>query len=496
MTGQTGDTTRRLSAAFFAFALLFAAVPGTSWTAQVDPAVSPDAFALVQVAHGTAQAIAAKAVAAGAREVVALDAIDVVTARLSTEAVRAVRSDTRVSFVAADTVVTATGDTPHFEDDDGAPPPSPVSDAVNARRAWSRSTGQGVTVAIMDTGIARHPDLEGSVVARVDFVGDRPTMEDPGGHGTFVAGLIAAHGRTYRGVAPDAKLVDLRVLDERGNGTMHAVLAAFDWLLENRAEYHIQLLNLSFGARQTTTYHRALLSGVVESAWFAGIAVIAAAGNDGPQPGSVTNPGADPFVITVGSLDDRGTATFADDRESRFSGRGPTLDGFAKPDVLAPGEHVMSIRIIGTTLDRAHRDPTPDGYGRLSGTSASSAITTGVAALVLQVHRDYSPTRVKGALVAGGRTVSGTRTPAVDAAASLTVHPAKVNVGLRPSRVLLYVLQLSGQLEGAITWGGVSWEGISWESVSWEGVTWEAVSWESVTWESVTWESVTWEINR
>jgi serine protease AprX len=264
---------------------------------------------------------------------------------------------------------------------------------------------------------------------------------------------------------------------------MHAVLAAFDWLLENRTAYQVRLLNLSFGAPQTTTYHRALLSGVVESAWFAGIAVIAAAGNDGPRPGSVTNPGADPFVITVGSLDDRGTATFADDRESRFSGRGPTFDGFTKPDVLAPGEHVMSIRIIGTTLDRAHRDPTPDGYGRLSGTSASSAITTGVAALVLQMHRNYSPTQVKGALVAGGRTVTGTRTPAVNAAESLTVHPAKVNVGLKPSRALLYVMQLSGQLEDQLAWGGISWEGISWESVSWEGVTWETVSWESVTWE-------------
>jgi serine protease AprX len=508
-----GETSRRLVAAVCALALLFTALPGTSWTAQIDPAITADAFALIQVAHGTAKAVAAKAAAAGANDVAALDAIDVVTARLSVDAVRTLGADTRVSLIAADTVVTAAGDHPYFEDDD-AQPPSPVGEAVGAGRAWSKPTGKGVTVAIMDTGIARHPDLEGSVIARVDFVRDGATSADPGGHGTFIAGLIAAHGTTFKGLAPDAKLVSLRVLDERGNGTMHSVLGAFDWLLHHHKDYRIRLLNLSFGAPQATTYHRSLLSGVVESAWFAGIAVVAAAGNDGPRPGSVTNPGADPFVITVGSLEDRGTGTFADYRESRFSGRGPTLDGFAKPDVLAPGEHVMSIRLYGTTLDLARRDSTPDGYGRLSGTSASSAIATGVAALVLQIHPNYSPTQLKGALVAGGRSVTGTRTPAIDAAASLTAHPARVNVGITPSRVLLYLLRLDGELQlnghvengrgvgsggiswEGISWEGISWEGISWERVSWEGVAWESVSWESVTWESVTWESVAWEVYR
>lgn len=505
MTGQTGGIARRFWAAFLALALLLTALPGTSWTAYTDPAVAAGGYALVQVMHGAASAVAARATAAGATDVAALDTIDVVTARLSTEAARTLGSDPRVSFIAADTVVTATGEKPHFENDDIGPPPSPALEAIDARSAWTKATGRGVTVAIMDTGIARHADLEGSVVARVDFVHDGATSLDPGGHGTFIAGLIAAHGRTLTGVAPDAKLVSLRVLDERGNGTMHSVLAAFDWLLQNRALYRIRVLNLSFGAPQATTYHRTLLSGVVESAWFAGVTVVAAAGNDGPKAGTVTNPGADPFIITVGSLADQGTATFADDRESRFSGRGPTLDGFIKPDVLAPGEHVTSIRLYGTSLDRTHRDPTPDGYGRLSGTSASSAIATGVAALVLEEHRVYSPTQVKGALVAGGRSVAGTRTPAVNAAASLSARPARVNVGLKPSRVLLLVLQLNGQLDGrhegqyqgqldgSVGWGGISWEGISWESVSWEGVTWESISWESVSWESVTWESVTWE---
>src|SRR5207247_786085 len=176
--------------------------------------------------------------------------------------------------------------------------------AIGAPDAWRKATGKGVTVALMDTGVAWHPDLEGSVVARVDFVNDGATSLDPGGHGTFLAGLIAAHGRTFSGVAPDAKLISLRVLDAQGRGTMHSVLAAFDWVLHKRAAYHVKVLNLSFGAPQTTTYHRTLLAGVVESAWFAGVTVVTAAGNDGPKPGTVAMPGADAFVVTAGSCDD------------------------------------------------------------------------------------------------------------------------------------------------------------------------------------------------
>jgi serine protease AprX len=341
----------------------------------------------------------------------------------------------------------------------------------------------------MDTGIADHPDLAGSVVARVDFVNDGATSLDPGGHGTFLAGLIAAHGRTFSGVAPDAKLVSLRVLDAQGRGRMHSVLAAFDWILHNRATYHVKVLNLSFGAPQTTTYHRTLLAGVVESAHFAGVTVVTAAGNDGPKAGTVAMPGADPFVVTAGSFDDQGTTNPNDDRESVFSSRGPTLDGFTKPDVLAPGEHVVSLRVPGTSLDNS--DGGGSGYARLSGTSASSAFTSGAAALVLQAHPAYSPTEVKGALVAGGRRIAGTRTPGLDAAAALNARPARENVGVWPSLVLLNLLRSTGVFAGTgTTWTGISWEAVSWESVSWDAVSWEGIAWESVSWDAVSWDAL------
>jgi len=379
----------------------------------------------------------------------------------------------------------------------------------------------------MDTGIADHPALKDSVVARADFVNDGATTLDPGGHGTFVAGLIAAHHGRVKGVAPNAKLVSLRVLDSSGHGTMHSVLAAFDWLLKNRTAFHIRVLNLSFGAPQKTTYHRELLAGVVESAWFAGVAVVAAAGNDGPAPFAIAMPGADPFVVTVGSFADQGTRALDDDRESVFSSRGPTKDGFTKPDILAPGEHVVSLRVPGSSMDvsgaRRPDGSAPQftesvgedshseeregdeadgeegdasratGYARLSGTSASTAFAAGAAALVVEAHPGYTPTRIKGAIVAGGRRIADTTTPGLDVAAALNAEPAQVNAGVRPSLVLLALLAKSGTtLSSGVSWEGISWEGISWESVSWEGVAWEAVSWEGVTWDGVTWDSVTW----
>jgi serine protease AprX len=489
MTGQMGDSARRLVAASFALALLVGGLPGTSWTvAPTDPTLATGDYALVQVTHGSAGAVAAKATAAGATDVAALDKLDVVTARLSADALRSLQGDARVTYLAAEAAVTASAEEDHFEK--GRAKPSPVIQIIDADQAWRTATGRGVTVALMDTGIAEHPDLQGSVVARVDFVNDGATLLDPSGHGTFVAGLIAAHGGTFKGVAPDAKLVSLRVLDQKGNGTMHAVLSAFDWLLQNRTAMRIKVLNLSFGAPQRSSYHRELLAGVVESAWFAGITVVAAAGNDGPAPRTVAMPGADPFVITVGSFADQGTLALNDDRESLFSSRGPTRDGFAKPDVLAPGEHIVSLRVPGTAMDREDKTVLTSGpYARLSGTSASTAIAAGAAADVLEAHRSYSPTQVKGALVAGGRTIEGTRTPGLDVKDALTVRPARVNEDLRPSAVLLRLLGENGNQFGpGIAWDGISWEGISWESVSWEGVAWEAVSWEGVTWDSVTWE--------
>ena len=132
-------------------------------------------------------------------------------------------------------------------------------------------------------------------------------------------------------------------------------------------------------------------------------------------------------------------------------------------------------------------------YIRMSGTSVSSARVSGIAALVLSVHADYTPTRTKGAIVASGRSLTGTVTRAATASTAVFAFPSAVNQRLLPSQLLMTTLENSGVVEGGTNWQGVTWEGVTWEAVTWEGVSWESITWESVSWEGVMWETVSWE---
>jgi subtilisin family serine protease len=505
----------------FAPVIIFALLLGTAWTGRapaarvdVDPALHAGEVALIQVAAGTAWTVAADLTAAGATQVAAFDSVNVVSARLGEAALASIATASRVLRVTTDATVMASGGGRNQELDDdpkGVKLDSPGIVAIGAPQAWKRSTGKDVVVALMDTGIGLHPDLPASkIVKRVNFVDDDPSVLDPAGHGTHLAGIIAANGKSFRGVAPDARLVDLRVLNRDGEGKLRDVVAAFDWLLKNRKTFGIGVLNLSFGARQQSSYHGELLAALAEAAWFSGVTVVAAAGNKGPTAGTVVMPGGDPFVITAGSFDDHGTAAGQDDSESSFSSIGPTMDGFLKPDVLAPGRRVVSLSALNTASERSGR---PHGkkaadnvlYQRMSGTSVASAMVAGVAALVLSAHRGYSPTNVKAAVTASGRDVLGSPRNAVDAAKALTASADGANAGLLPSRLLMRILTSGGVFEEGVTWEGVSWEAVTWErlglSVTWErlglGVTWErlglGVTWESVSWEGVMWETVSWE---
>src|SRR6266508_939436 len=380
--------------------MVFALLLGTAWTgrasvarADLDPSLGSGDIALIEVAPGTAWTVAAEATSAGATDVAAFDRVDVVSARLSEAALNTVAHDPAVRRVSTDARVVAVGGGQNGKDLDtvgsGSTKDSIGVAAISAPDAWSRATGAGIVVALMDSGIGAHPDLpSGKVIARVDLVNDGLPGLDPAGHGTHLAGVIAGSGTTFRGVAPDARLVDIRVLDQSGSGTLRTLVAGFDWLLRHRAALGIRVLNLSFGTTQTSSYHASLLSALAESAWFAGITVVAAAGNDGDDLGTIATPGADPFIITAGSFDDQGTRAEQDDRESAFSGRGPTKDGFTKPDVLAPGRRVVSLRAAGShfapiqpqhgsSSSQSNR-PSNNLYTRMSGTSVSSAMVSGV----------------------------------------------------------------------------------------------------------------------
>lgn len=479
-------------------AVLITSSLGTAWTvratsfhANVDPSLRAGEVALVHTAAGRAGALSMNLKRLGATDVETESAADTVIARLSGDALAAIAHDPTVTVAARDTTIVAldgpggrSGWDTESTGDKSASPRGPFT--------IGHARGEDVTVAVMDTGVAEHPDLShGKVRARANFVQDGNTAFDAGGHGTFIAGVIAADGE-YKGVAPEATIVSLRVLDANGTGTAAGVVRAFNWLLLHRTTYDIKVLNISWGTPQATSYDNDLLSALAESAWFSGITVVASAGNSGPGAHTISSPASDPFVVTAGAYNDMGTTRTNDDAAASFSGQGPTIDGFTKPDTLAPGVHVLGLRVRGVTYLGADGQPvgsTTDRYIHMTGTSASAAYVSGVAALIASAHPNYSPTQIKGAIVASGRQVAGSATKAVDATSALTVQPARVNVGLRPSALLLALLAQKHMLRvNGVTWEGVTWDGVTWESVSWETVTWETVSWESVTWEGVTWE--------
>jgi serine protease AprX len=301
--------------------------------------------------------------------------------------------------------------------------------------AQGGTTGGHVRVALVDTGVSDVPDLAGRLVDVVDPGGVGPTDQnaairgsvpcvdfsgegscaDGYGHGTFVAGLIAGNGASsgglFAGVAPDADLVSLKVAGRNGATDVSKVLAAIQWVVSFRERYGIEVLNLSLGTDSRVPYTVDPLNYAVERAWRAGITVVVAGGNSGPDAGTVAKPGDDPLVITAGAVDDRETAKVDDDRLPDFSSRGPTHDGIAKPDLVAPGAKLVSVRLPGSYIEQqvgggSLAGGPYDAYRRGSGTSMATAVTSGAVALLLERHPSWSPDRVKFALTATARKVA------------------------------------------------------------------------------------------
>jgi len=309
----------------------------------------------------------------------------------------------------------------------GSPDPSKLRSvyqkSVNADRTWSSGyTGSGVTVALVDTGIANVADLAGRVkTVTTDALGFQtaPCMNFSGesncndsyGHGTFIAGIIAGSGASsggaYTGIAPSAKLVSVKIAGADGSADVSKVLAAIQWVVSYKDTYGIKVLNLSLGTDSAQTYQTDPFDYAVERAWQAGIAVVVSAGNLGPNPQTISKPADDPFVITVGAVDDKGTQGVGDDELPNFSSRGPTAaDGLTKPDVAAPGAHIASLRAPGSAVDTNFPTYIDANYRRGSGTSMSAGVVSGAAALLLQAHPTWSPDRIKFALMSTARNVA------------------------------------------------------------------------------------------
>ena len=286
---------------------------------------------------------------------------------------------------------------------------------VNAPNLWDAGrTGRGVTVAVLDSGIAADPDLTqptNRILTAVNFADPLPVgVQDPGGHGTHVAGIIGGDGgksnRQYVGIAPNVNLVDVRVLDATGSGSASSVIAGLQWVVAHKNDYGIRIVNLSLGAPTTQDYVHDPIAGAVEVAWLRGLVVVGAAGNGGP--GIVESPGIDPRIITVGAVDDMATPWVSDDTVPAWSGWGVPLGSDPKPDVVAPGRRIVSLRVPGSTLDQLLPDrvvPALNGssYFRLSGTSMAAGVVSGAVALLLEAHSSLTPDQVKALMTTTGR---------------------------------------------------------------------------------------------
>ncbi|MGB9198719.1 MAG: S8 family peptidase [Terriglobales bacterium] len=288
-------------------------------------------------------------------------------------------------------------------------------------------TGSGIGVAVIDSGIASHPDLNNAsgssrIVYSQSFVAGDTTTSDKFGHGTHVAGLIAGSGAnsgtgngyaaTYAGMAPGVNLINLRVLDQNGAGTDSQVIAAIQEAITLKSTYNIRVINMSLGRPVFESYTLDPVDQAVEAAWKAGIVVVCAAGNNGRFTptngfGTIGVPANDPAVLTVGATMTEGTATRVDDKIASYSSKGPTaVDHIVKPDLVAPGNAQVSLRAAGSTLDAAfpQYEVSPSNgnaskYFVLSGTSMATPIVSGAVALVLQQNPSMTPDQVKARLM-------------------------------------------------------------------------------------------------
>ena len=387
--------------------------------------------------------------------------------------------------------------------------------ASGVRPLWNDSASQNTpTIAIVDSGIDRnHPCFSsGGRILRRQVLTTLPQSggsEDSRGHGTFVAGIAACGASGYAGAAPEAKLVDLDVMDDNGMARTSDVIAAAEWIYNNGTQYNIKVANFSLHSTLPSNFTEDPLDRAVERLWFSGVTVVAAAGNygspDGPS-GVPFAPGNDPFVITVGAIDLEGSVSVQRHETPSWSAYGYTHDGFRKPEISAAGRYMIGpISANGTLRTAKPENMVGTQYMRLSGTSFAAPVVAGAAAQVLARHPNWTPDKVKGALMATARFVpeeglTGAAGVGEVNAFRAATRPTAPNpnlalnqfVGVDPvtGATVFNAVSWTDAAESDASWSDVSWTDVSWSDASWSTVTWSDVSWSDVTWSDVTWSDV------
>ncbi len=417
---------------------------------------------------------------------------------------------------------------------------------VGATQMWNDGfTGDGVDVAVIDTGVNPDPEFDGRLVNGPDVSFDSQKQHrrylDGYGHGTHMASIIGARDPRlpagasldnpdyFVGMAPGARILNVKVGATNGVTDVSQVIAAIDWVVQHRDSdgLNVRVLNLSFGTDGKQDYILDPLTYAVERAWFAGIVVVASAGNEGYGTEKLDNPAYDPFVLAVGASNLNGTVTAADDTVTDFSNRGTAA---RRPDLVVPGKSVIGLRAPGSYLDSKYPEGrVGDRYFKGSGTSQATAVVSGAAALLLSARPSLTPDQVKKLFMstatempagdAAGKGAGRLDVAAAMAAAAPTfvqTFTKATGLGLihkaRGSAVIKdkfgdslvgemdifghhYSVALSGNSWSGGVWNGNSWSGNSWSGNSWSGNSWSGNSWSGNSWSSEGWDGNSWSGN-
>jgi serine protease AprX len=425
--------------------------------------------------------------------------------------------------------------------------------AADGVQAWwsTGDTGKGVDVAIIDTGVAPVAGLNapGKVTNGPDLSleSQSPSLQylDTNGHGTFMAGLIAGNDGQpggYRGVAPDARIVSLKVGVADGGTDVSQVIAAIDWVVQHRNDngLNIRVINLSYGTNSSQSYAIDPLAYAVEQAWKAGIVVVAAAGNSGYQNGAsaqgLADPAYDPQIVAVGGADTMGTSTPWDDQVASFSATAASCSASCRAaDMIAPGTHIQGLRVAGSYIDQNNpAGVLGNNYFRGSGTSEATAFVSGAVADLLQRYPQLTPDQVKAMLTSSCDKLSsynwrqqgcgeldmskllGASIPSVFAAQQYNAPGAGMGLlegsrgsdhismngvvlqgeqdifGMPFNSAAMALLEAAGHSWSGGTWNGSSWSGSSWSGSSWSGSSWSGSSWSGSSWSGSSWSGSSW----
>jgi serine protease AprX len=520
LSGSTGELGSALSVNN-PFAAPATVAPQIERLASTDPLRKVDV--IVQLRDGSAPVEGVALLKrSGAENVREVRLINAVAGSMEAQAAWRLASAGSVRAVSLDAPIAPTGAV-----EDAAALRAAYLESIRAPKAWAAGhTGAGVGVAVIDTGIAGglrdFSDGAGGsrVVANAVVNPVAQNGDDTYGHGTHVAGLIAGNGThrdaadplrsAYSGVAPDANLIAIKADDGHGATTVLDVIDGLQFAVDFKDTYNIRVVNLSLRSTIAESYKTDPLDAAVEAAWFNGLTVVVAAGNEGDAADAVNYaPANDPYVITVGGVDDKGTKTIADDQLATWSSRGITQDGLVKPDILAPGAHMVSNLAPGSDFAQLCPSCVVDGeYFRVGGTSMAAAVVSGAVATILSAHPDWSPDQVKGTLINKSRPVHSPRPmigppdlvdrkdkhPAEAVTVDSTIEggeialdkvlnsaPVAVNAGITPNTLV-------DPATGQIDYTRASWSRASWSQAadtlraSWSRASWSRASWSRASW--------------